>query len=308
MPGHIGGGYFPGGDGSEENPFQIKTAAQLESLAALVNADDSSTPVWADKYYKLMNDLTLTGQWAPIGHTDDSTAFKGHFDGGYHTISGLKVSASTNAGLFGIVVGGSVKNLGLVDVDIVGGSGNDAGGVAGYVLGGSVENCYVTGSVSSGNSAGGVAGGVYTNGSVKNCYSTATVSGSSAGGVAGVVGGSVENCYSTGAVSGDTYVGGVAGVVQGGSVKNCAALNPSVKDTGGYAIGIGRVAGVNNDNTDTLSGNYAFISMTGSNWGNIGTDNLDGAYMSKIQAVTPSFWQCQQLKQDVKIPEITRNN
>gem|GEM_PF-2662453 len=300
MPFHLKtDGYFADGTGTPTNPYQIETAAQLKNLARLVNAEISP---YADagKHYKLMDDLTLTGEWMPIG-LYDNCPFQGHFDGGYHTIYGLKVSSYGIAGLLGWVKGGSVKNLGLAGVDVSGTA--ISGGVAGYVDGGSVENCYVTGAVSgnagtgTSSTVGGMAGNV-DGGSVKNCYSTAAVSGDRAGGVAGNVrdGGSVENCCSTGAVSntgtvfgGVGYTGGVAGYVDdNGSVTNCAALNPGVKDTGTNAP-VGRVVGYK-DATGTLSDNYAFKDMRASVWSNIGAGDLDGADMTKIQAVTPTFW------------------
>lgn len=63
------------GDGSLTNPYQVKTAADLENLA------DST----AGKYYKLMNDITIDKNFKTI------KSFKGFLDGNGHTISGLNV-------------------------------------------------------------------------------------------------------------------------------------------------------------------------------------------------------------------------
>ena len=56
-----------------------------------------------DAYYLLKNDITLTKNWIPIGTYN--TPFKGGFDGGNHTITGLKIEENNDSavGLFGYV-------------------------------------------------------------------------------------------------------------------------------------------------------------------------------------------------------------
>jgi hypothetical protein len=247
MPNHIYDANFPAGNGggTQGNPFQITTAAELAKLAHLVNTGESP---YADVYYILMNDLALSDYdagkgWVPIGHGGTGALyFKGSFDGNGKIISGLYINnpasdgtAYDNTGLFGRVEGSTavVKNLGIVGADITG--YNYTGGVAGDVMNsGTVQNCYVTGAVSGNNYVGGVAGDVVSNATV-------------------------QNCYATGAVSGNDYIGGVAGRVDGGTVKDCAALNPSVTATnsGAYA---GRVVGYRTGGT--FSNNIAFGRMT----------------------------------------------
>ena len=126
----------------------------------------------------LTADITLTGEWTPIG-TDYKNSYTGTFDGGNHTISGLTVKGSDeNAGLFGYIGkdGGTVKNVVLENVQIT----SDyqygyVGGVAGYSRG-NIENCSVSGSVSSRCTAGGVVGQQF-GGSITLCGSSATVKG-----------------------------------------------------------------------------------------------------------------------------------
>ncbi|WP_066083700.1 GLUG motif-containing protein [Anaerotignum neopropionicum] len=290
LPPHLAGGsstYFLGA-GTDSDPYQISTAAQLAKLAELVNADDTN---YNDKYYKLTADLDLSAYgknwnsgkgWIPMGR-DVANCFKGSFDGNGKKITGLYIKRTANyTGLFGYIRDGTVQNLGLEEVSIVG-IGSEVGGVAGYVSGsvtncyvtgavsgtgtnvggvvgyvsGSITNCYVTGSISGKYNIGGVAGLVY--GSVTNCYATGTVSGTDyVGGVAGQLqcNSSVINCYATGAVSGSNYVGGVAGYVDG-SATSCAALNPSVNGSSD----VGRVVGYI-PYGDPLSDNVAFSSMT----------------------------------------------
>ena len=177
-------------------------------------------------------------------------------------------------------VAGSVSVSGITNSYATGtvtGSGNNVGGVAGYVAGGDITNCYATGAVSGNNNVGGVAGSVSASG-IKNCYVTGTVTGSgnNVGGVAGSVSTSgITNSYATGKVSGNNNVGGVAGSVtaSSASIKNCAALNPSV--TGSFET-TNRVVG---KNESTVSGNYAWNGMkvNGSAVTGGSADNTNGA-------------------------------
>ena len=61
---------------------QISDAAGLYAFAQLVKSGKTSTNA------VLVNDITLTGSWSPIGST--AQPYTGHFYGGGHIISGLK--------------------------------------------------------------------------------------------------------------------------------------------------------------------------------------------------------------------------
>ena len=299
MPAHIVDVIDPNfrGAGTSGNPYQISTPAQLAKLAELANGAGTNAAYGSTGvYYQLMNDIGLTAYaggegWIPIGN--DNRHFNGSFDGGGHQITGLRISrsAAQYQGLFG-VIGGTVQNLGVANVNISGSL--YVGGVAGCVVG-TVQNCYSTGSVSvTSLYAGGVAG-VVQGGRVENCYSTGTVSGDNAGGVAGWVsnGGTVQNCYSTGYVSAGSFGLGPAGGVVGsvgsmgsGTVKNCAALNPSVSTS---FSPVRRVVGVNG--SGTLSGNAAFAGMTGS-FGTIANsgNDVNGASKTAAEIGASGFW------------------
>ena len=91
------------------------------------------------------------------------TAFYGVFDGAGHKITNLKVSADTDAGLFGYTVNAEIKNLVIENATVS--SSSYAGAIAGRTLSSSVNNCAVisariSASSSSGNDAyaGGMAG------------------------------------------------------------------------------------------------------------------------------------------------------
>ena len=261
MPLHLlpaGQNPFGGGSGSDDNPYQISTPAQLARLAQLVNAGNTTYNA-NGVCYKLMNGLDLSGYasgegWVPIG--DSTNPFKGSFNGNHETIIGLTINRTgvSIQGLFGMTDTGSlVQNLGVENVNVSG--GDYTGGVVGLVSG-TVQNCYSTGSVSGGDYTGGVAGNVGGGGAVQNCYAASSVSGAyNIGGVVGLVAGTVENSYSTGSVSGVSSVGGVTGYAPG-RVENCAALNPLVSAS---ASSVGRVAG--SASGDVLRNNYAYSGM-----------------------------------------------
>ena len=112
--------------------------------------------------------------------------FKGTFDGKGHTIYNVTCDHPfyDNAGLFGIVRGGTVKNL-MVSGTITNASAN-LGGIVGEMIGGTVYNCMATVTPTGGSNRGALVG-KNTSGSVKNCYaiSDADAAGS----------GTVTNCY-----------------------------------------------------------------------------------------------------------------
>jgi hypothetical protein len=183
------------------------------------------------------------------------------------------------AGLFGHVNNsGTVKNLGVVNVNIVGGKYH-IGGVVGYLRASfsygasSVINCYSTGKIRGEKMVGGVVGKLYSFSDdvrVINCYSSATVNGDwNIGGVVGsldVLGNngnsSVINSYSTGAVSGKSMsIGGVAGEVN----KRCYIANSYSTSIVNGDAHVGGVAGsvkgriTNSYSTGAVSGNSTSI-------------------------------------------------
>jgi len=102
----------------------------------------------------------------------------------------------------------------------------DLGGLVGHNDSeGGISNCYSTGAVSGGSGSSGIGGLVGVNeGSISNCYSTGTVIGGAGSRLGGLVGwnyGSISNCYSTGDVSGSSYLGGLVGYNNSGTISSC---------------------------------------------------------------------------------------
>ena len=237
-------GYTIEGDGS----YTVTTADGLKNVAKLVNEEGKT-----DINITLDTDLTLTGEWTPIG--TESQPYTGTFDGNGKTITGLTVTGSDRyTGLLGFIKG-TVKNVVLTEINIT--SGTFVGGVAGWSFGGNIENCSVSGSVS-GSDVGGVVG-YQQGGSITGCSSSATVKGTQrAGGVAGATnsGASLTACYATGDVTvendgtNNSHAGGVVGYNGGGTLTACYATG-SVTGSGSGTIYVGGVTGSNNLGTLT---------------------------------------------------------
>ena len=118
---------FAGGDGSEKNPYLIKTAAQLRKLS-----NDCAKGIhYRETYFRLENDIRfnknvldengeLNGnesrfkQWIPIGK-DISLKFGGNFNGNGHTVYGIVCTNDSYeyTGLFGVC--GTVTHLTIKD-------------------------------------------------------------------------------------------------------------------------------------------------------------------------------------------------
>ena len=193
---------FAGGDGTQNNPFQIETAAQLAHFAKNVNAGN-----WYDgEYIVLKNDLDLNNQeWTPIG--DARKPFKGNFDGNNHTVTGMKISgASDCVGLFGGCtrhnVYSAIKNITVKNSDIHG--EKFVGAIVGRAEEINIENCRSIGNTINGETdVGGICGkiGGYSGGKVSQCYNSSKVTGGGrVGGIAGM-GSIAENCLNTGEIT-----------------------------------------------------------------------------------------------------------
>ena len=238
----------------DHGSYTVTTADGLKNVAKLVNEEGKT-----DINITLDTDLTLTGEWTPIG-TGSDNAYKGTFDGGGHTIKGLTVTTSDQyAGLFGFIgSGGKVKDVTLENVQITNdNSSGNVGGVAGWSFGGNIENCSVSGSVSGSGSSSDVGGvvGYQQGGSITGCSSSATVNaGNAAGGIAGSTNGgaSLTGCYATGDVtlesnnSDNNYAGGVVGVNGSSTLTACYATGSVTgTGTGSGSIYVGGVTGTN---------------------------------------------------------------
>ena len=243
--------------------YTVTSADGLMNVAELVNGGKTDINITLDK------NIDLTGKdWTPIG-TDYDNSYKGTFDGGGHTITGLTFTTNDEyAGLFGwLNRAGTVKNVVMEGVQIT--SNQIYGGSIGGVVGsgwGTIENCSVSGSVSGTVYVGGVVG-VQIGGSITGCSSSATVKGTvDVGGVAGQTNSSatLTACYATGNViiemapNKNIAGGGLVGMNAGSSLLACYATG-NVTSTGS-STGYVHIGGF-------LGNNYANV-MTACYWKN----------------------------------------
>ena len=239
--------------------YTVTSADGLMNIAKLVNGGKSDINITLD------TDIDLTGKdWTPIG-TDYDNSYKGTFDGGGHTITGLTFTTNDEyAGLFGwLNRAGTVKNVVMEGVQIT--SNQIYGGSIGGVVGsgwGTIENCSVSGSVSGTVYVGGVVG-VQIGGSITGCSSSATVKGTvDVGGVAGQTNSSatLTACYATGNViiemapNKNIAGGSLVGMNAGSSLLACYATG-NVTSTGS-STGYLHIGGFLGNNYATVTACY----------------------------------------------------
>ena len=239
--------------------YTVTSADGLMNIAKLVNGGKTDINI------TLNTDIDLTGKdWTPIG-TDYDNSYKGTFDGGGHTITGLTVTTKDQfVGLFGYLNrAGTVKNVVMEGVQITSNQiyGGSIGGVAGYSWG-TIENCSVSGSVSGTVYVGGVVG-AQIDGSITGCSSSATVKGMVyVGGVAGQTNGgaTLTACYATGNVTieidpkKNIAGGGLVGMNAGSSLLACYATG-NVTSTGS-STGKVHIGGFLGNNYTTVTACY----------------------------------------------------
>ena len=262
-------GYTIESDGS----YTVTSADGLMNVAELVNGGKTDINITLDK------NIDLTGKgWTPIGTSFDNS-YKGTFDGGGHTITGLTVTTNDQfVGLFGYLNrAGMVKNVVMEGIQI---TSNHMFGCTGGVVGyswGTIENCSVSGSVSGTDCVGGVVGSQKA-GSIIGCSSSATVKGKHyVGGVAGEKWGTMTACYATGNVTleiasqKNNFGGGVVGLNGGSRVLAC------------YATGN--------------------VTSTGSSTGNV---HIGGLFGDSYTTVTACYWKNNQERGYKTAPESTK--
>ena len=253
--------------------YTVYNADGLLNVAKLVNGGKTDINITLDK------NIDLTGKgWTPIGTSFDNS-YKGTFDGGGHTITGLTVTTNDQfVGLFGYLNrAGMVKNVVMEGIQI---TSNHMFGCTGGVVGyswGTIENCSVSGSVSGTDCVGGVVGSQKA-GSIIGCSSSATVKGKHyVGGVAGEKWGTMTACYATGNVTleiasqKNNFGGGVVGLNGGSRVLAC------------YATGN--------------------VTSTGSSTGNV---HIGGLFGDSYTTVTACYWKNNQERGYKTAPESTK--
>lgn len=278
------------GDGTEANPYLITTAQDIEDMTKKIG--DGKTV-----YFRLEEDIDMTGiNHLPTMGSDGANYTNGtlHFDGNNHVISNLTSIATSYefyyASLFG-VFRGSVKNLGLVDVNLKSGLGvAGIGGYCAYTDPGTVDNVFVTGNIEGvGAYAGGIAGTNSAALTISNSYVIANVI-SDTKYVGGLVGRgrssiTINNCYVAGKVettSGTASLVATTDKASGVSLtlNNVAAVNTGAADATNYGSQATGTVQTNLDNVATWAAfnqgkkynNYPALNWQGTA---TGVDNID---------------------------------
>ncbi len=295
-----------------ENIIEIKTADDLKKFRDNVNGGNT----YEGKTIYLTADINLNNEeWNPIGKVTDKDGdkgnfFKGTFDGNGYYITGLKINNTEgySVGLFGLVDGGTIKNLGIKNSTILG--CGKVGAIAGSIKNGTIENCYTDGSVKVEATMwasvwGGGLGGILGDGSatIKNCHNGATVYRAEVaktrnednnelnyswniGGIVGAVSGTIENSYNTGDVGKgeaglrECYVGGIAG-----------SFNPTSSDKGiEYCYNLGQVGG--NHDVGGIVGIVSDIKKDTA----IYTPKINHCYdVGKVTIIADAWYDCKQV-------------
>ena len=247
---------FAGGTGTEADPYQITTAAQLIYLRNQVNGGNS----YDGMYFRLEADLDMASKTFgnSIGYINSGYKayyFDGHFDGNNHTISNLTITSTSGyTALFGNVGNGTnesvISNLTLSGVNITRtATSYGAAALVGQAKKVKIENCIIeSGTITSkgGYTAGFVAtkasGGTLT---ITNCINRATIayngtgaSAMTAGICAKAVSGQITRCVNYGNVS--STKGFTAGILADGInavIEQCANYG-DITNSGSYAAGI----------------------------------------------------------------------
>ena len=255
------------GSGTEGDPYLIETAAQLAFLSYMVNKDFDTQGL----YFRLTTDIDLNGSedqpWIPIGLCDrgfdedgcdrgnlNSTGFaprsmfRGHFDGGDHSISNIYVGKEGSyAGLFGYADSWVMGDTAVIEnVYVTNGyiNGNESGGIVGH--GGIViiSRCR-NGADIEGNNVGGIVGmGAKV---VSNCSNIGRLKGSNVGGIAGTMSSvEISECFNEGDIEASRLGGGILSISYQAKIDNCYNTGnvSAIGDTSAYYPAAGGLFGM----------------------------------------------------------------
>ena len=304
---------YSGGAGTQESPYLISTAYDMQDLATAVNGGQNYT----DTYFKVTNDIDLsdvcyklTGEasvdksWTAIGNS--SKRFYGNFDGSGYTISNLYINSSSDyASLFGCIGDNAVISNFVVKGTIKTGANNFVSGVVGYAVSTNVNTpiniknirseVNITSTKTSGyfSNVGGVVGSANNKVIIDCCANFGDITAgnnvnkSSLGGVVGVVSGqqfNLTNCYNAGDIS------------VGGNCRNSGAIAGQINNysykvevQNNYNVGSLTMSGTQRSANDGLAG---YVNLTGNqaicqnNYYLEGTSTASGYYYNSAHKPT----------------------
>jgi hypothetical protein len=283
---------YSGGSGEPNTPYQIADVNDLMTLANDTNDYNKCFILTADIDLDTKNQIFTTAVIAP-DDTDplsggfQGTAFTGIFDGNGKKIMNLRIDTAgaenDYLGLFGQIGHASpaaqVKNLGMVNAVITGGTNSyNLGGLCGINLG-TISNCYASGSEYGDGFLGGLC--AENSGTISNCCADGKVTSNSwAGGLCGSNSGTISNCYTSGSVSGILDIGGLCGS-NWGTISNCYAT--------GNVTGYIHKGGFCGDNNWSVTGCFWDMQTSGMTTSDGGTGKTT-AQMKTLSTFTNVGW------------------
>ena len=223
---------------NSDNIIEISSAEELMAFRDDVNGGNS----YEGKAVLLTSDITLSGEWEPIGYYDQTTdeknpdtdknkPFRGIFDGGNYTIDGINITLNRDKkvqGFFAFAVNASIRNIVIGKKCEIFGNELTAG-VIGYLYGekGNISNCVNNANI---NGSAGIVGEMVGSHIIFNCKNYGEINGA-----AGILGScasldfinkpsiSIVNCLNNGNITKtDTYyAGGIVGYFYGKEILNC---------------------------------------------------------------------------------------
>jgi hypothetical protein len=251
------------GDGTENNPCQITTCEQLQSIndarffdyKLMNNIDCSATKTWnnGEGFYPIGSNCHISAyNECPIPQTGP---FTGKFDGNGYSISGLYINRINegDVALFGYAKNAEISNLNIVSANIYG-----------YF-------------------AVGILGGYIYNSAIDSVYTEGTISNADSEDVGGIIGylerSTLTNSHARINIAGVEYIGGLAGSVGESTIDSCYAegiITSTLIEAGGLAGYVFDSKIINSHSNADVSGAY----YIGGLFGYIGTSNISGSYSS----------------------------
>ena len=262
------------GNGTEAEPFILKTAEHLAWFRDYVNVGKSSACAKIADDVEEIDMSTVCHKadaekqvaelsWTPIGNY--SKQYQGTFDGNGKTIRNLFISSTSNEiGFFGYAADCRIKNITFDNAKVKGNDNSSTGILAGYAGSCVIENIKTTRncSVEGNYETGGIAG--RANGNISNCENHAIVKGlHSVGGIVGICfdsENSITSCANYGEITGtEDFVGGIIGYFGEGSLQNSANNGNITGDARvGNLIGYANICNINNVlGIGNITANYA---------------------------------------------------
>lgn len=235
------------GSGTKDDPYQILSSKDLQTLSNLVNSDATCNP-YNSAYYIQTADIDLENEsFTPIGtytETNKGTGFKGQYDGQNHMIKNLNIKRTGEkqnwSGLFGWIYGTSTIENVVVYGNVNCENGSCVGGIVGEIgFGAKIQNCAFVGDVTFNITGGGIAGSIWCGEAyIQGCYFNGSLTGKSdAARIGGIVGKYASNIYetdkavylrnnyATGKItSSSAQSGGIMGLIESSDIENSLKL------------------------------------------------------------------------------------